>query len=155
MISWAIFWTMIHGVDTTFLVQVELREAPGHKEARSWLDRHLADDGPLLAVAPQILTEFIHVVTDPKRFSHPLDMSEALDRAQLWWESREVKPVFPTLESSRLTLQWLRDHRLGRKRLLDTQLAATYFSAGIKQLLTSNPDDFANFGVFRFTDLSG
>ncbi len=144
----------MHGVDTTFLVQIELREAPGHSLARAWLDRRLDDGGPILAIAPQILTEFIHVVTDPKRFSQPLEMGEALDRAQLWWEACEVKPVFPDQESSRLTLQWLRDHRLGRKRLLDTQLAATYYTAGVVRLLTSNAADFENFGVFSFTDIS-
>jgi hypothetical protein len=30
-------------------------------------------------------------------------------------------------------------HRLGRKRLLDAQLAATYWRAGLTSLLTTNP----------------
>lgn len=145
----------MHGVDTTFLVQVEVREAPGHADARAWLDRMLKEPGPFLAVAPQVLTEFIHVVTDPRRFAAPLAIGEALDRAQLWWEAKEVKPVFPTMESVRLTLRWLREHRLGRKRLLDTQLAATYHAAGITRLLTANPADFAPLGTFTFTALRG
>lgn len=140
----------MHGIDTTFLVQVELREAPGHAAARDWLDRRMAREHQSMALAPQVLTEFIHVVTDPKRFAVPLRMDEAVDRAQNWWEAREVKPVFPTMESGRLTLQWLRDHRLGRKRLLDTQLAATYFASGITSLLTANSADFSVFGVFSF-----
>jgi len=37
---------------------------------------------------------------------------------------------------------------LGRKRLLDTLLAATYLRAGIRSLLTTNPADFAVFGAF-------
>ncbi len=146
----------MHGIDTTFLVQIELRESPGHAAGRAWLDRRLDEEGtnPWLALAPQVLTEFIHVVTDPRRFSHPLSMAEAVDRAQLWWEAGEVKTVFPTVESARLTLQWLRDHRLGRKRLLDTQLAATYFAAEVTSLLTSNPADFECFGVFSFVSLT-
>ena len=104
----------------------------------------------MFALAPQVLTEFIHVVTDPRRFAHPLSMTEAIDRAQLWWDAQEVKPVFPSQDSTRLTLQWLRDHRLGRKRLLDTQLAATYFANEITQIATSNTQDFALFGVFTF-----
>lgn len=143
----------MHGIDTTFMVQVELREAPGHAAARAWLDRQLDQNGRTLALAPQVLTEFIHVVTDPKRFVLPLPMEEAIDRAQTWWEAKEVKPVFPTQDSSLLALQWLRDHRLGRKRLLDTQLAATYYASGITSLLTTNPADFATFGVFTIAKM--
>ena len=143
------------GIDTTFLVQVELREAPNHSQARAWLDRALDFAGPFLALAPQVLTEFVHVVTDAKRFVTPLAMEDALDRAQLCWEAREVRPVFPSVESTHLCLKWLRAHRLGRKRLLDTQLAATYAAAGVTELLTANSADFAVFGVFSFTDLKG
>ncbi|MEY5010121.1 MAG: tRNA(fMet)-specific endonuclease VapC [Verrucomicrobiota bacterium] len=140
---------MIHGIDTTFLVQVEVREAPGHETARIWLTEALARHSQPLALAPQVLTEFVHVVTDPRRFSAPLSMDEALEKAQGWWESTEVKPVYPSLESTRLTLLWMRQYRLGRKRLLDTQLAATYYAADVTRLLTLNMSDFEIFGVFR------
>ncbi len=140
---------MIHGVDTTFLVQAELREAPGHEAARAWLDQALAQNSQPLALAPQVLTEFVHVVTDPRRFSIPLTMEQALAKAQGWWEASEVRPVYPTLDSTRMALLWLRQYRLGRKRLLDTQLAATYYAAGITSVLTSNFTDFEVFGVFK------
>ena len=141
---------MIHGVDTTFLVQVELLESPGHAAARAWLDETLGHgSGPAFALAPQVLTEFVHVVTDPRRFREPLSMEAALSKAQGWWEASEVRPVFPTLDSTRLTLLWMRQHRLGRKRLLDTQLAATYYSAGVTSLVTLNFADFELFGVFK------
>lgn len=142
---------MIHGMDTTFLVQVEIREVPGHQEARNWLDGALSKHPQPLALAPQVLTEFVHVVTDPRRFASPLSMEEALEKAQGWWEASEVKPVYPSLDSTRLGLLWLRQYRLGRKRLLDTQLAATYYAAGVTCLLTLNVSDFEIFGVFRST----
>jgi predicted nucleic acid-binding protein len=140
---------MIYGVDTTFLVQIELREVPGHEAARLWLDQALAKHPQPLALAPQVLTEFIHVVTDPRRFATPLSMDEALAKALGWWEACEVKPVYPSMDSTRLAMLWLRQHRLGRKRLIDTQLAATYYSAGITRLLTLNMNDFDVFGVFQ------
>ena len=43
-------------------------------------------------------------------------------------------------------LEWLQRHQLGRKRILDTQLAATLWSAGIQRLVTSNPADFRLVG---------
>lgn len=140
---------MLYGIDTTFLVQLEIVEAPGHSAATRWLDTALSRHEQPLALAPQVLTEFIHATTDPKRFKRPLTVEQAVERAQHWWESVEVRPIYPSLDSTRLTLSWLRQHRLGRKRLLDTQLAATYYSAGIGRLLTLNEGDFAIFGVFQ------
>lgn len=139
----------LHGIDTTFLVQVEVREVPGHEAARAWLDAALAKHPQPLALAPQVLAEFIHVVTDPRRFATPLSMEEALGKAQGWCEACEVRLIYPSLDSTRLALLWLRQHRLGRKRLLDTQLAATYYSEGITRLLTLNMSDFEVFGVFQ------
>jgi hypothetical protein len=49
----------------------------------------------------------------------------------------------------RLCLRWLRERHLGRKRILDTQLAATLHRHGVRRLLASNPDDFRVFGVFE------
>ena len=64
------------GVDTTFLVQLELVELPAHKAAHELLQRH----------------------------------------------------------------------QLGRKRILDTQLAAILWTAGVRQVFTANPADFKIFG---------
>ena len=140
----------MHGIDTTFLVQIELREVSGHQAAKAWLDAQIEAPLPCLALVPQVLTEFVHVVTDARRFSHPLAMDDALDRAQLWWEAKEVKPVFPSLESVRLSMRWMREHRLGRKRILDTELAATYHTNGIVSMLTLNTADFEVFDAFDF-----
>ena len=98
----------------------------------------------------RILAEFIHVVTDPRRFESPLDLEQAVERAGIWWNAAEVVHVFPTAESTLLFLEWLEEHQLGRKRLLDTLLASTLSASGITSMLTLNRDDFAVFGVFSF-----
>ena len=43
---------------------------------------------------------------------------------------------------------WMRAFRLGRKRVLDTLLAATFREAGIASVLTTNARDFAVLGGF-------
>jgi hypothetical protein len=63
--------------------------------------------------------------------------------------------VFPDEGATQQFLDWLKQYSLGRKRLLDTLLAATYHQAGITSLLTTNPADFAVFGVFRCISPSG
>jgi predicted nucleic acid-binding protein len=141
---------MLSGVDTTFLVENEVAGHPHHRWARSTLDTLLAG-GNTLAIAPQVLAEFVHVVTDAKRFSQPLTMDQALARADLWWQAREVVHVFPTDDSCRLFLKWMSEHRLGRKRLLDTLLASTYFAHGIRSILSSNARDYTVLGCFDVT----
>ena len=37
-------------------------------------------------------------------------------------------------------------HKLGRKRILDRQLAAALWTAGVRRILTANPADFHIFG---------
>jgi len=69
--------------------------------------------------------------------------------AEQWWTASEVVQVFPNNAATRQFLGWLQQFSLGRKRLLDTLLAATYLQAGIQSLLTTNPADFAVFGAFR------
>ena len=48
---------MIHGLDTGFLVAVEVREHTAHADARATLVRVLSA-GDLIAIAPQVLAEF-------------------------------------------------------------------------------------------------
>lgn len=138
---------MIHGLDTGFLVAAEVAEHAEHSPARQTLANVVAA-GDRIAIAPQVLAEFLHVVTDPRRFSQPLDMDQARDIARQWWTAGEIDHAFPNDSATEQFLAWLQQFSLGRKRLLDTLLAATYYQAGIRSLLTTNSSDFAIFGVF-------
>lgn len=44
----------------------------------------------------------------------------------------------------------MEEFRLGRKRILDTYLAATYHEKGIRRIATGNAADFALFKAFDF-----
>jgi predicted nucleic acid-binding protein len=139
---------MIHGLDTGFLVAAEVAEHMEHSPARQTVALLVAADDRI-AIAPQVLAEFIHVVTDPRRFSQPLDAEGARRIAEQWWTARDVQRVFPNNSAAQQFLAWLQPFSLGRKRLLDTLLAATYYEAGVRSILTTNPSDFAVFGVFN------
>jgi predicted nucleic acid-binding protein len=139
---------MDRGIDTTFLVEVEVREHPGHDAARTRLEEILRA-GDHLFLAPQVLAEFIHIVTDPRRFTDPLPIDRAVSRAEFWWNAKEISHAFPNHDSMGLFLAWVKEHRLGRKRLLDTLLAATYCSLGVNSILSSNARDYGVFGCFE------
>ncbi len=130
------------GIDTSFLVAFELNDHPSHDTARRAAAEHAAEG---FAIAPQVLAEFVHVVTDSRRFEQPLSMHDALARTTAWWNGREVTQVHPSAAAVSLFLAWMHEHGLGRKRLLDTMLAATYKANGVSLVLSSNWRDFALF----------
>ena len=140
---------MTHGLDTSFLVAVEAGSHEEHTACRARFQK-LLKAGDTFSLVPQILAEFIHVVTDPRRFASPLTQEQAIARAETWWNAAEVVHVFPTAESTLLFLGWLEKHELGRKRLLDTMLSSTLQAGGVTSILTLNRDDFTVFGSFTF-----
>lgn len=143
---------MIHGLDTGFLVAVEVSCHPDHAAVR-FLGSALRKNGDLFALAPQVLAEFVHVVTDAKRFSAPLVMPDALERAKAWWNAEDVTQLSPEDRAVSWYFDAMTKHHLGRKRILDTLLAGTFRSAGVSSLLTLNPGDFAIFGEFTCVPL--
>jgi predicted nucleic acid-binding protein len=136
------------GLDCNILVQLALADHPANTVTVAAVQLERQRSGPL--VFPSlVVTEFLHVVTDARRFDPPLTMLEALD----WIDELLANPSFkllePNPESLRQTFRWMRQFSLGRKRILDTHLAAVLHTAGVRRLLTSNPDDFTVFGVLE------
>lgn len=140
------------GLDTTFLVQVEIQEVDGHGAALELLRREIVGRDREAGLAPQVLSEFIHVVTDGRRFERPLSMAQALARADFWWNATEVERMVPDERVVPQFLAWMREHGLGRKRLLDTLLAATYYGRGVTRIVSSNARDYRVFGVFELIE---
>ena len=139
---------MRHGIGTDFLVAAQITDHPFHRRAGQLLTE-LLDDGHDFALAPQSLAEFIHIVTDSRRMPQPLSMLEATAQAEQWWQAREVVRVFPGSHAVTDFFSWLRRQHLGRKRLLDTMLAATFKTAGVSKVITNNARDFETFGCFE------
>lgn len=138
--------------DTSFLLAVEIVEHAHHAEALRLLGELLAR-GDRVAIAPQVLTEFVHVVTDTRRFQQPFSMETALNKSERWWNAAEADQVLPTNVAIALFHTWMRRHQLGRK--LNTLLAATYRAADVTSLLTLNATDCTVFNEFAFGSTTG
>jgi len=141
-------------LDTSFLVAAEVACHADHAAARM-LATTLRQKGDHFALAPQALAEFVHIVTDPKRFTAPLTIPQAVERGQIWWNASEVERVWPDEAALSWFFTAMTKHQLGRKRILDTLLAGTFRSASVASLLTLNPADFAVFGEFSCVPLTG
>lgn len=137
-------------LDTDVLVAWAMAGSPRHEWARGLFAAEVQGQGGSLALTPQVMHELLHVVTDPRRFENPLSMADALRLARRLWDSEDIVRVFPAPEVVPRTLELMAALRLGRKRILDTALAATLECAGIGRLATFNSADFA---IFRFLDL--
>ena len=82
------------GLDTGFLVSAELVEHPDHAAALATLSGLLSGKDRMAFGSP-VLAEFIHIVTDSRRFRQPVAISEARRIARQWWTARDVEHVFP------------------------------------------------------------
>lgn len=140
------------GLDTNILVAYAVPEHPAHDLVRGRIERFLSEGRPL-ALTSVVLSEFVHVVTDSRRFTQPLSMREALEWSQYWSDAEETTLCPSDLAVHQLWLQWLEENQLGRKRLIDTLLAATWHVAGIVEIFTLNPCDYGVFDRFMIHSL--
>jgi predicted nucleic acid-binding protein len=136
------------GLDCNILIQLAFAEHPAHEKTLSAV-RHETQQSVKLVCSSSVITEFLHVITDSRRFSPALTMPEALEWIERFLLNPKVELMTPTNASLRQTLEWMRQFNLGRKRILDTHLAAVLHTGGVRRLLTSNAVDFTVFGVLE------
>ncbi len=129
-----------------------MADAPHHRAVRELFEQEVRWAGRRLGLTPQVLFELLHVVTDPRRFAHPMTMPQALQLVQNLWDAEEVIQLRPTSRVPSRVCELLERYRLGRKRILDTALAATLEAGGIHRVATLNGRDFAVFPFLEVVD---
>ncbi len=139
------------GIDTDALVHWAMADAPHHQRIRRCFAEEIRQGGRL-GLTLQVLQEFLHVTTDPRRFEHPLSMTEALRLSLELWTAKEVERLVPTARAHDRLCELMERLRLGRRRILDTSLAVTLEAAGITRLATLNGRDFAVFPFLQIVD---
>jgi predicted nucleic acid-binding protein len=139
-------------LDTDVLVSWAMTGAPRHAAARRLVRSEISAGRPL-AITLQVLWEFLHVVTDPRRFASPMPMSTAIATTRALWDAPDTQRVSAGPRTAHRTLELLQTNRLGRKRILDTALAATLEEAGVRRLATFNRKDFEVFGFLEIVEV--
>lgn len=143
---------MKRGLDTNVLVYAHVAALPEHRVVRAFLAGQLTRRDVTLVVTPAVLHEFVHVVTDPRRFEPPVEMGEALALARLYLGRANVECLATNAEALAEAFALVDRYRLGRKRLADTLLAATLLHHGVRQLVTCDRSDFETFSGLRLID---
>lgn len=136
---------MKRGIDTNVLIYAHLPSFEIHSQVHQFLRRQLQDPAITLTVTPGILHEFIHVVTDGRRFENPLRMEEASALMQRYLGRSNISCEVVDERCFQEALRLLQRHRLGRKRIADTLFAATLLRNDVHEIITCNPKDFEIF----------
>jgi predicted nucleic acid-binding protein len=143
---------MRRGVDTNVLIYAHMPELPQHELVRSYLLDQLAQDDVTLVITPAILHEFVHVVTDARRFSPPVAMPDALAVARGYLDRTNVECLNVDERAIVSAFDLLERHQLGRKRIADTLFAASLLNQGVRELVTCNVADFQIFEELTLID---
>lgn len=142
------------GIDTTFLIDLEITDSPRHEGAIKLFNKWQAEKHSVLAIYSHTFLEFQHVITDSRRFNSPLSMEKAIERSWFWIDHERIKLIYPTENSLKRALLWCNMYSLGRKRIQDTHMAAAFAEAGVSELWTANPSDFEILEAFDIVDYS-
>jgi len=143
---------LICGIDANVLIYSAIRSMPEHRRVRAFFERRVLTGEVICAVTFPVLLEFLHITTDPRRFSHPLTLEESLAIAEQYWNASNWRQILPQPGTGTRAMGLLRRHDLGRNRLLDTYFAATLLDNGITSLITCDVRHFRIFQELRLVN---
>jgi predicted nucleic acid-binding protein len=142
-------------LDTDVLVTWAMDGVPHHRQVRVLVEGELARRRGRVVLSPRVIEEFLHIATDPNRFEEPFSMPAAIAFVQSTLATRDVLCIAEQASVPSRTLELLSQNKLGRKRILDTALAATLEAAGVRRLATFNESDFKVFDFIEIVDPRG
>jgi predicted nucleic acid-binding protein len=130
-------------IDTNVLVYAHFPSSPHYAASYDLLRR--SERGEIsLAIIPQVVAEFVSVVTNPKRVSPSKSVEEAVEAAHRVLAIPNVV-LLPFPETATQTfLALLLTHPVTGPEIFDRQIAAVMIEHGIQTVYTFNVRDFAN-----------
>lgn len=140
--------------DSNVLIYNQNINAPLYQQASNYHQKVIA--GKVIGViSTQNITEFLAIVTDPRRITKPLSPDKALTEIQNYLNpSSNFSIIYP----NRLTLQIFQElqktSKVRSQRIFDVFLVATMLGNNISTILTANTRDFALFPQIKAIDLT-
>lgn len=134
-------------VDANLLLYAVDEASPHHKVAKPWLEQQLSGS-ETFAFAWTVLLAFIRLATNPRVFTAPLTLEEALDLLDSWLEQPPATVVHPTDRHAQLLRELLAPLGTAGNLTSDAHLAALSIEHGAE--LCSSDSDFARFPRVRW-----
>lgn len=132
------------GLDTNILVHAHRQDSPWHAEARTAVES-LASSGRAWCIPWPCVSEFLAIVTNPRVFSPPTPLRDALAVVDGWLECETLVMISETPGSWPVMRGVYEDARLAGGQVHDGRIAALCIQHGVSELWTADRD-FSRFG---------
>ena len=133
--------TQLTMIDTNVFIYAINRASPHYRAAV-----HLRDQAQLeeagFCIALQILAEFYSTGTNPRRFNPPLTVDQAVQEVDNIKALAGLILLPVPLDAADLWLQLIRQYRIRRSDIYDTQLVATMLENQVRRMYTFHVNDF-------------
>lgn len=133
--------------DVNVLVYAFREDSPGHADYKAWLEGLVQSDAAY-AVADQILSGFLRVVTHPRIFDPPTPLHGALAFTEAYRQRRNAVPVAPQARHWEIFTRLCRQTDARGNLVPDAWLAALAIESGC-EFITSDRD-YARFPTLRW-----
>lgn len=139
--------------DTNVLIYNQDKTCPQYEKVFKLHQQ--ASDGKIQAVvSSQNFTEFISVITNPKRIINPLSQEKAIDEIENYFSSQVFNLIYPTAKTFSIFMDLTKKYSVKKPmQFFDLFLTATMLTWGVTKIATFNTDDFKNIKeieIFNF-----
>ena len=128
-------------VDTNILVYRADQDSAFHLPSINLINRGLRGDISL-CLAPQNLTEFYAVMTNPKRVTNPITPVAARVEIERYLQSQNIRKIYQTADLMPKLLELINKYPPTRQQIFDLQLIATMLVNDITRIYTFNAKHF-------------
>jgi predicted nucleic acid-binding protein len=128
-------------IDTNVLVYRADQDSTFHLPSVNLISRGLRGDISL-CLAPQNLTEFYAVMTNPKRVTNPIDPVAARVEIERYLQSQNIRKIYQTADLIPKLLELINQYPPTRQQIFDLQLIATMLVNDITRIYTFNAKHF-------------
>ena len=128
-------------VDTNILVYRADQASTFHLPSINLINRGLKGDISL-CLAPQNLTEFYAIMTDPKRVTNPIDPVTACVEIERYLQSQNIRKIYQTADLMSKLLELINKYPPTRQQIFDLQLIATMLVNDVTRIYTFNAKHF-------------
>jgi len=135
-------------LDTNMLVYADQEEDEHHQAARALRDRGLRGE-VALCVSPQVLYEYLAVVTSSRRVTQPRSPAAAMAEVEKYIRSRNIRKIFPGPGIHNRVRDLFRVHPISGPRIFDLYLIATMLDNGVTKIYTFNDRHFTPFSEIQ------
>lgn len=136
-------------LDTNVIVYAVDDQSPFYQPAKALCEKGLRGEISI-GITPQVVHEFLAIITDPRRTHSPLPLTDAIAEISKFIQSPFVSKIYPTSLYFDNFLSLLKKYNISKQDVFDTQLVAVMLSNNVTKLFTYNRSDFE---IYREIDL--